>query len=180
MTGNFRVGSMSFVRRAGVVLSMFAVSALASPVSAATTWTKAPANTAAGGQAFGLWLLTDGRILSHGSALNHWVILSPDAKGDYSKGTWKAAAASTQARGGAQQHVLKDGRFFQIGGEYVNGPACTPELCKSGEIYDPVADKWTDITPAPYDVGDTGTAILDDGRILCSSRAGSQIQIWAP
>jgi MYXO-CTERM domain-containing protein len=157
-----------------------ALSAIAQHASAAGTWTMAPPNTAAGGQAFGQWLLTDGRILSHGSALKNWVILTPDRKGDYSKGTWKSVASEQYGRGGAQQHVLKDGRFFQIGGEYVDGPACTPTLCKSGEIYDPIADKWTSIAPAPLDVGDTGTAILDDGTILSSTRAGNQIQIYDP
>jgi hypothetical protein len=144
------------------------------------TWTAAPANTAAGGQAFGLWMMTDGKVLSHGSALNHWVLLSPDRKGDYSKGTWKAAASSSHARGGAQQHMLKDGRFFQAGGEYVDGPACTPALCKGTEIYDPVADKWTDVAPGMYEIADTGSATLPDGRILDSNRAGKNIQIYDP
>jgi hypothetical protein len=144
------------------------------------TWTAAPVNTAAGGQAFGLWVMTDGRVLSHGSALNHWVLLSPDAKGDYSKGTWKPAASSSHARGGAQQHVLKDGRFFQAGGEYVDGPACTPALCLGTEIYDPVADKWTDMAPGMYEIADTGSATLADGRILDSTRTGNKIQIYDP
>jgi MYXO-CTERM domain-containing protein len=153
---------------------------VALPASAAGTWTQAPPNTAAGGQAFGLWLLTDGTVLSHGSALNHWVILSPDKTGSYAKGTWKSVASSAHARGGAQQHILKDGRFFQAGGEYVDGPACTPTLCKSAEIYDPVADTWTDVAPGLYDIGDTGSATLADGRILDSTRNGNQIQIYDP
>ncbi len=59
-------------------------SALAKPASAAGTWTAAPTNPGVG-QAFGLWLLTDGRVISHGNALNHWVVLTPDAKGSYAK-----------------------------------------------------------------------------------------------
>src|SRR4051794_17166141 len=89
----------------GAARSLFAPDARADG-----TWTMAPPNTAAGGQAFGLWMMTDGTILSHGSALNHWVILTPDRKGDYSKGTWKDVASNPHARGGAQQHILKDGR----------------------------------------------------------------------
>ncbi len=161
-------------------LLALAAIAIAHTALADGTWAMAPANTAAGGQAFGLWLLSDGRVLSHGGALNQFVILTPDVKGSYEHGSWSPAASKQHARGGAQQHVLKDGRFFEAGGEYVDGPACTPALCASGEIYDPVADKWTDITPAPHDIGDTGSAMLDDGRILDSTRKGNQIQIYDP
>ena len=121
--------SRSGARATLVLAAALATSAFAPPASAAGTWTKAPANTAAGGQAFGLWVLTDGTVLSHGDALNHWVVLTPDKKGSYANGTWKSVASSSHARGGAQQHMLKDGRFFQAGGEYVDGPACTPTLC---------------------------------------------------
>ncbi len=153
-------------------------SASAAP-SAAGTWTTAPKNPGVG-QAFGLWLLTDGTVLSHGKALNNWVILTPDAKGSYANGTWKAVASSVHARGGAQQHVLKDGRFFQAGGEYIDGPDCTTALCPTTEIYDPVADTWTPEATAPYDIGDTGSATLGDGRILDSTRSNDKIQIYDP
>jgi hypothetical protein len=166
-------------RAAGVAL-VIAVSVAALPASAAGTWTEAPVNPTTGGQAFGLWLLTDGTVLSHGSALNHWVILTPDKTGNYAKGTWKSVANSVHARGGAQQHVLKDGRFFQAGGEYIDGPACTAPLCQSAEIYDPVANTWTATAQGLFDIGDTGSATLADGRILDSTRFGSQIQIYDP
>ena len=58
----------------------------------------------------------------------HLGILTPDKAGNYATGTWKAVANSAHARGGAQQHVLKDGRFFVGGGEYIDGPACTRAL----------------------------------------------------
>jgi len=153
---------------------------VARPAHAQGTWTQAPRNAAAGGGAFGLWLLTDGTVLSHGGALNQWVILTPDKKGSYVNGTWKSVAGSTHARSGATQHVLRDGRFFQAGGEYIDGPACTAALCPSAEIYDPVTNKWTDAATAPYDVGDTGSATLPDGRLLYSTRAGNMIQIYDP
>jgi MYXO-CTERM domain-containing protein len=143
------------------------------------TWTVAPTNPGVG-QAFGLWLLTDGTVLSHGQALNNWVVLVPDAKGSYANGTWKAVASSVHARGGAQQHVLRDGRFFQAGGEYIDGPDCTTALCPTTEIYDPVANTWTPEATAPYDIGDTGSATLADGRILDSNRSNNQIQIYDP
>ena len=168
------------LRRAGVGIGLALVaSTAATPASAAGTWTKAPTNPGVG-QAFGLWLLTDGTVLSHGTALNHWVALVPDKTGSYTTGTWKTLASSTHARGGAQQHVLKDGRFFQAGGEYIDGPACTAALCPTAEIYDPVANTWTDVATAPNDIGDTGSATLADGRILDSTRNGNTTQIYDP
>ena len=68
----------------------------------------------------GLWQLTDGRVLSHGcSASNTWAILTPDKTGSYVTGTWKAVASSAFGTSGATQHVLKDGRFLEAGGEYI-------------------------------------------------------------
>jgi MYXO-CTERM domain-containing protein len=161
------------------LLACAAGTPIANAAPAGGTWTAAPKNPGVG-QAFGLWLLTDGRVLSHGQALNDWVVLTPDAKGSYANGTWKAVASSVHARGGAQQHVLKDGRFFQAGGEYIDGPDCTTQLCPTTEIYDPVADTWTPEATGLYDIGDTGSATLADGRILDSTRSGNKIQIYDP
>ena len=168
------------VLAAGLLLaSATAVRAASAAPATAGTWTAAPTNPGVG-QAFGLWMLTDGTVLSHGQALNNWVILTPDAKGSYANGTWKSVASSVHARGGAQQHVLKDGRFFQAGGEYIDGPDCTAALCPTTEIYDPVANTWTPEATAPYAIADTGSATLADGRILDSSYSGNQIQIYDP
>ncbi|HEY5089828.1 MAG TPA: hypothetical protein VIK30_07655, partial [Polyangia bacterium] len=115
----------------------------------------APSSSTNGGPAFGLWLLTDGTVLSHGNALNHWVKLTPNKAGSYANGTWTTVANSAFARGGAQEHVLKDGRFFEAGGEFLyawpavdgvaactancTNPASGSPLFKNVEIYDPVA-----------------------------------------
>ena len=155
----------------GGIALLVVTAALTSPAHA-FTWTAAPLNN--GGNAFGMWLLTDGRVLSHGTALNRWVVLTPDKTGNYAKGTWSNVAASVHARGGAQQHMFKDGRFFQAGGEFIDGPACTNALCPTTEIYDPVANTWTAKATAPLDIGDTGSATLGDGRILDSTRNGSR------
>ena len=172
------------------------VAAVTPALRAAGTWQKAPASATNGGPAFGLWLLTDGRVLSHGNALNHWVILTPDKTGSYANGTWTTVASSNFSRGGAQEHVLKDGRFFEAGGEFLyvwpahdgvtacssgcTNPAGGSPLFKNTEIYDPVANTWTIEPDAPYDIGDTGSATLPDGRIIDSTRTGSQTQIFDP
>ena len=172
--------ALRFAASAGLSLAFAAMASMAAAAPATDgTWTAAPMNPGVG-QAFGLWLLTDGTVLSHGQALNNWVVLVPDAKGSYANGTWKAVASSVHARGGAQQHVLRDGRFFQAGGEYIDGPDCTTALCPTTEIYDPVANTWTPEATAPYDIGDTGSATLADGRILDSTRSNSSIQIYDP
>jgi MYXO-CTERM domain-containing protein len=175
-----RHAKRSCIRAMCVAAATLAMSAVASPASAAGTWTKAPANAAAGGQAFGLWMLTDGRVLSHGSALKNWVVLTPDKKGSYANGTWTSVASSSHSRGGAIEHMLKDGRFFEAGGEYVDGPDCTPALCVGATIYDPVANMWTDVAPGLYDIGDTGSANLSDGRLLVSTRSSAAMQIYDP
>ena len=160
------------------------------------TWTQAPSSATNGGPAFGLWLLTDGTVLSHGNALNHWVILTPDKTGSYANGTWKTVANSNFSRGGAQEHVLKDGRFFEAGGEFLyvwpahdgvaacasncTNPAGGSALFKNTEVYDPQTNTWTIEPDAPYDIGDTGSATLPDGRILDSTRTGNQTQIFDP
>jgi hypothetical protein len=165
-------------------------SAAASPARAAGTWTAAPSSPTNGGPAFGLWLLTDGTVLSHGNALNHWVKLTPDKTGSYANGTWTTVASSAYARGGAQEHVLKDGRFFEAGGEFIYvEPGCATNcaqppngspLFKNVEIYDPVADTWTIEASGIDDIGDTGSATLADGRILDSTRTSSATQIYDP
>ncbi|HTA93144.1 MAG TPA: MYXO-CTERM sorting domain-containing protein [Polyangiaceae bacterium] len=154
----------------------------ASPVRAAGTWTAAPVNPGVG-QAFGLWMLTDGRVISHGKALNNWVVLTPDKKGSYANGTWKSVASSAYARGGAQEHVLKDGRFFEAGGEYIYvwPPGGSSSDYNTVEIYDPVANTWTLEAPGLYgDIGDTGSAVMADGRIFDSTRNSSSTQIYDP
>ena len=153
---------------------------VASAVHADGTWTMAPTNPETGGQAFGLWMLTDGRVLSHGKALSDWVILTPDRKGSYAKGSWKKVASGPHARGGACQHILRDGRFFQAGGEYVDGPACTPDLCKGVEIYDPQKDEWKTAASGLYDIADTGSTTLKDGKLLFSTRMSNKTEIYDP
>src|SRR5579863_6487971 len=175
---------------------ILAVTVITPTAQATGTWTQAPSSATNGGPAFGLWLLTDGTVLSHGNALNHWVILTPDKTGSYANGTWKTVANSNFSRGGAQEHVLKDGRFFEAGGEFLyvwpahdgvaacasncTNPAGGSALFKNTEIYDPQTNTWTIEPDAPYDIGDTGSATLPDGRILDSTRTGNQTQIFDP
>ena len=116
-----------------------AASALARPASAAGAWTPAPTNPGVG-QAFGLWMLNGRPGHLARKSPEQLGRPTPDAKGSYANGTWKAVASSVYARGGAQEHVLPDGRFFEAGGEYIyvwppgrfdsDYIAEEPELCR--------------------------------------------------
>lgn len=153
------------------------------PLQQSGTWTPAPFSAANGGPAFGLWLLTDGTVLSHGGDLHQWVKLTPDAQGNYANGAWTVLADSNYGRGAAQEHVLRDGRFYEAGGEYIYfwPPGSSNKDYNSVEIYDPVANTWTIAAPGLYgDIGDSGSATLIDGRIFASSRTTDATQIYDP
>lgn len=172
------------VRRARPALAagLLALGAL-SVHAAQGTWTAAPPEPLNGGAAFGLWLLTDGTVLSHSNALNHWCKLVPDATGSYANGTWVQLADSPWALGGAEEHVLKDGRFLETGAEYVyawpTGSSGTDY--NDVQIYDPVANTWTIGPKGLYaDIGDSGSAMLSDGRVFGSSRATTAAEIYNP
>ena len=148
------------------------------------TWTAAPSEPQNGGPAFGLWLLTDGTVLSHADALNHWCKLTPDANGSYANGTWTQLANSAYARGGATEHVLKDGRFLEAGGEYIyawpSGGSSADQ--NTVEIYDPVTNTWTLKAPGLAGIiSDTSSATLSDGRLFYTEYDRSNnTQIYDP
>src|SRR5665213_1332966 len=129
-------------------------------LAAQGTWTVVPNNPGTGGNAFGLWLLTDGSVLSHGNALNQWSRLIPGADGNYADGTWVQESASPWAMGGATERILNDGRFMETGAEYIyaepSGYSSTDY--NDVQIFDPLANAWTIGAPGLYgDIGDSGT-----------------------
>jgi len=80
--------------------------------------------------------------------------------------------------------VLKDGRFFIAGGEYLTGYNLTPPTETNHaalEIYDPVANVWARQPDSPLGgIGDVAYQILTDGRILMGYRFGAQVEIFNP
>lgn len=153
------------------------------PLVQSGTWTAAPYSSANNGPAFGLWLLTDGSVLSHGGDLHQWVRLTPDAQGNYANGTWTQLADSNYGRGAAQEHILRDGRFYEAGGEYIyfwpTGSSSNDH--NSVELYNPLTNTWFIGAPGLYgDIGDSGSATLADGRIFASSRTTDATQIYDP
>jgi hypothetical protein len=91
---------------------------------------------------------TDGSILVQAYDGQTWMKLTPDAKGSYINGTWSTLASEPVARLYFASQVLTDGRLFVAGGEY-SGPGLLPNWSNTGEIYDPLANAWSLITPYP-------------------------------
>ena len=78
---------------------------------------------------------------------------------------------------------MRDGRFYEAGGEYIYfwPLGSSSKDYNSVEIYDPVANTWTIAAPGLYgDIGDSGSATLTDGRIFASSRTTDATQIYDP
>jgi len=137
-----------------------------------------------GGSAF---LLTDGSILmnecSSGYGTRRWWKLSPDPAGNYTGGTWIRVADSINGRKYFASAVLADGRLVVAGGEYsdTSGGNKQDESPKC-EIYDPVADTWTQIaTPGNLaQVGDAACCMLADGRLLIADINSTNTFLLSP
>jgi len=92
--------------------------------------------------------MTDGTILVQSYDGQTWMKLTPDAYGSYLNGTWTTVAPGLLPTIYFASQVLPDGRFWHVGGEYT-GPGLLPNWGNRGEIYDPVANRWTAIAPFP-------------------------------
>jgi Kelch motif len=95
---------------------------------------------------------TDGSILVQSYDGQTWMKLTPDEKGSYVNGTWTTLGLEPVARLYFASQIMPDGRLFVAGGEY-SGPALIPDWSNTGEIYDPLTNKWTIITPYPDQPG---------------------------
>jgi trimeric autotransporter adhesin len=111
-------------------------------------WTKLT-NLAPGGLGTML-LLTDGSVMAQQGASQNWMRLTPDAQGSYVNGAWNKTpiAPMSTPRLYFGSNVLPSGKVFVLGGEYA-GPALAVTLSPTGEIYDPVSNTWSSISPFP-------------------------------
>jgi hypothetical protein len=142
-----------------------------------------------GGTAF---VLTDGTILMQenqvGTGTRRWWRLHPDENGSYFNGLWSRAADSHVARLYFSSAVLADGRVLVAGGEVSDASGFnTDDYTNRCEIYDPVANTWTEIpmpasadgTPWP-NIGDGACALLADGTFLLGNAVDWQIAVYDP
>ncbi len=150
---------------------------LSLPVDAQTgTWTAT--TTSPVGSLETALLLTDGTVIFHTYGdLTAWYKLTPDAHGNYADGAWTQIASNALGRQYGQTAVLRDGRVFYGGGENLSGTT-DHNTC---EVYDPLANLWTAGPDSLYSaLGDTGCAILADGRLLCSNWSDYNTDIYDP
>jgi hypothetical protein len=132
-------------------LSLFSSLFFASSTAgAAANWTKltndAPSSISLMVQ------LTDGTILAQSFDGKTWMKLTPDAKGSYIDGTWALLAPAPIPRLYFASQVLPNGKFWLVGGEY-SGPGLLANWSNTGEVYDPIANTWSSITPYPSQPG---------------------------
>ena len=132
-------------------------------------WTKV--KKSAGFNASTMLLLTDATVLVHDAGAAavgtpNWHKLTPDAKGNYAKGSWSAVKQGPNSPQFFASAILRDGRVFVAGGEY-NGSTVQADLL-AAEIYDPVANVWSVLpTPAGWTtIGDASCCVLPDGRVM--------------
>jgi hypothetical protein len=113
-------------------------------------------------------LLSDGTVMAasgepYGGAIgNQWYKLTPDTNGSYINGTWSTLATMNDTRLYYASQMLRDGRVLVAGGEYGTGG-------NTAEIYDPVANTWTETPPPPAGQGffqDSPSEILPNGDVL--------------
>lgn len=103
-------------------------------------------------------LLSDGTVLCKGGATpTNWMRLIPDQFGSYTNGSWNTNVAQmNHARDLFASDVVPDGRVFVAGGEHPS-----PINSANAEIYDPVANTWTEIDP-PLSLFDPATNQFSD------------------
>lgn len=95
---------------------------------------------------------TDGTLLVQSYDGQTWMKLTPDAKGSYINGTWTTLGLEPVARLYFASQILPDGKLFVAGGEY-SGPGLLPNWSNTGEIYNPLTNSWSIITPYPNQPG---------------------------
>jgi hypothetical protein len=143
-------------------------------------WTLLPGPSRSG---FGtMLLLSDGSVMLHEVGISSspaWYKLTPDASGGYVNGTWTSLKPMSVSRLYFTSDILPSGKVFVLGGEfgqqYENN---------SGEIYEPITDRWTTIAPFPQPTfGDTPSEVSPNGNVLAGSAGASnsnQTYIYDP
>jgi hypothetical protein len=131
-----------------------------------------------------MMLLSDGTVMANGGGSagcsTSWYRLTPDAYGSYVNGTWSTLAPMSLGRLYYASNVLQDGRVFVLGGEY-SGGSCGSNFSNTGQIYDPIANSWSNIANFPQSqFGDDPSEVLPDGRVFTGYVSGVQTYIYNP
>lgn len=93
------------------------------------------------GHAGTMLLLTDGTVMVQGPR-NTWMRLTPDSSGSYIDGAWSTIAPMSIPRLYYASQVLPNGKVWVEGGEY-SGTGLVKNDSATGEIYDPIDNRWS-------------------------------------
>ena len=143
------------------------------------TWTELTNLAPAGVRT--MLLLSNGTVMAQeNSVTNVWYQLTPDASGNYINGTWSPLAPMSLQRNDFGSAVLPNGNVFVLGGEE-SGPSGAKNWTNTGEIYNPVSNSWTSITPFPEPkAGDVPTEVLPDGTVGAGYINGTATFAYSP
>ncbi|HSC19736.1 MAG TPA: hypothetical protein VLC74_12575 [Rhizomicrobium sp.] len=165
--------------RLALSLATAAVLACSAPATAGTI--KSLTHQSPGGVIVTM-LMTDGTVMAQAGNASDWYKLTPDNKGSYINGSWTKVASfpSGYAPYANAESVLADGRLVFAGGEYNNFDF---SFFNRSMIYDPLANKWTEITPdkhlLPF-IGDSPSNVLPDGRFVVAEKFKKSVFAFDP
>jgi len=152
--------------------ALVSILALLLPMESSATGSWSPVTNLAPYAVMQVILLSDGTVACCVDNTSQylgqaWYRLTPDAFGSYANGTWSEMAPMHDSRLYCASDLLPDGRLFVAGGEYGTGDA-------SAEIYDPLLNSWTMISPPTSlldpaqneSFEDAISEVLADGNVL--------------
>src|SRR5579884_160516 len=131
-----------------------------------------------------MMLLPNGTVMAQGQGnngvSNTWYQLTPDATGNYAKGTWSQLASMSLERLYYASNVLPSDNVLVLGGEY-SGPNGNQNLTNTGEIYDALTNTWSATANFPQTkFGDDPSALLSNGQVLCGYVLGAATYLYDP
>jgi len=132
---------------------------------AANAWTETGAMTA-GRTHHTATVLDDGRVLVAGGLDDSGAMLASAEIYDRTTDTWSPAADLVWPRAHHTATLLGDGRVLVVGGETFASSALDAEGRDGAEVYDPLADTWTGLTPAEPGRWDHTATVLGSGLVL--------------
>jgi hypothetical protein len=114
-------------------------------------------------------LMVNGTVIVHDACTSQWYRLTPDAKGNYSTGTWSKIAAMPAGYAPLYYatQVLHNGNVIMNGGEY-NTTSCNGVWTTLGAIYNAKKDTWLAVKPPTgwSTIGDAQSVVLQSGTYM--------------
>ena len=96
-------------------------------------------------------------------------------------GAWTPVARPHQERTWHTATRLADGRVLITGGKPFQRPfGPTPKALDSAELWDPLTDRWTDVSPMRFARSGHDAVLLGDGRVLVAGDILMRSEIWDP